>query len=91
LSKKVSVKVPDALPRAMAPEDVKQLLCAIDNTRNRAMVLMLLRTGMRIGELFALRVDCLRVAPSFPLGCGEEQMQSPELKDTERTGARGSF
>jgi site-specific recombinase XerD len=57
LSKNVSVKVPDALPRAIAPEDVRQLLSVIDNTRNRAMVLMLLRTGMRIGELLALRVE----------------------------------
>ena len=51
LSKRISVKVPDALPKAIAPEDVKALLAMIDNTRNRALVLMLLRTGMRIGEL----------------------------------------
>jgi integrase/recombinase XerD len=57
LSRGVSVKVPDALPRAMAPEDVRQLLSVVDNVRNRAMVLMLLRTGMRIGELLALRVE----------------------------------
>ena len=57
LSRSISVKVPDALPRAIAPEDVRQLLSVIDNTRNRAMVLMLLRTGMRIGELLALRME----------------------------------
>jgi integrase/recombinase XerD len=53
----VSVKGPDALPRAIAPEDVWKLLSVIDNTRNRALVLMLLRRGMRIGELLALRVQ----------------------------------
>jgi site-specific recombinase XerD len=57
LSKRISVKVPDALPKAVAPEDVKALLSVIDNTRNRALVLMLLRTGMRIGELLALRIQ----------------------------------
>lgn len=57
LSKSISVKVPDALPRAIAPEDVRALLSVIDNTRNRALVLMLLRTGMRIGELLNLRVQ----------------------------------
>jgi site-specific recombinase XerD len=57
LLRSVSVKVPDALPRAMAPEDVGHLLSVIDNTRNRALVLMLLRTGMRIGELLALRLE----------------------------------
>ena len=57
LSKRIGVKVPDALPKAIAPEDVKALLSVIDNTRNRALVLMLLRTGMRIGELLALRIQ----------------------------------
>jgi len=57
LFRMISVKVPDSLPRAMAPEDVGKLLSVIDNTRNRALVLMLLRTGMRIGELLALRIQ----------------------------------
>jgi len=56
LSKRLTVKVPDSLPRAMDPEDVKRLLSAIDHTRDRAMVLLLLRTGMRIGELLNLMV-----------------------------------
>jgi len=54
LPKRVTVKVPDSLPRAMAPEDVRKLLSVIDHTRDRAMVLVLLRTGMRIGELLNL-------------------------------------
>jgi len=57
LSKRIGVKVPDALPKAIAPEDVRTLLSVIDNTRNRALVLMLLRTGMRIGELLALKIQ----------------------------------
>jgi integrase len=57
LSKNFSVKIPEALPRAMAPEDVAQLLSVIDNTRNRALILMLWRTWMRIGALLALRVQ----------------------------------
>jgi len=57
LSKRLSLKLPESLPRAMDPEDVKELLSVIDHVRNRAMVLMLLRTGMRIGELLDLRVE----------------------------------
>lgn len=60
LSKRISVKLPDALPKAIAPEDVKTLLSVIDGRkgiRNRAIILMLLRTGMRIGELLALRLE----------------------------------
>lgn len=51
LSKRLSIKVPNALPRAMDPDDVNKLLGVVKDTRDRAMVLVLLRTGMRIGEL----------------------------------------
>ena len=54
--KRLMVKVPDYLPRALDPEDVKKLLSVIDHTRDRAMMLVLLRTGMRIGELLSLLV-----------------------------------
>jgi len=57
LSKRLAVKLPESLPRAIDPEDIKALLSVIDKPRNRAMVLMLLRTGMRIGELLALRIQ----------------------------------
>jgi len=56
LRKKVRVKVPEALPRAIDPEDVKTLLAVINHVRDRAMILMLLRTGMRIGELLNVRI-----------------------------------
>jgi integrase/recombinase XerD len=51
LLKRVKIKVPDALPRAMDPDDVKKLIKVVTDIRDRAMVLVLLRTGMRIGEL----------------------------------------
>ena len=54
--KRLMVKVPDSLPRALDPEDVRRLLSVIDHTRDRAMMLVLLRTGMRIGELLSLLV-----------------------------------
>ena len=51
LSKRMMIKVPDALPKAMDPDDVQQLVAALEGVRERAMILTLLRTGMRIGEL----------------------------------------
>ena len=51
LSKRMTIKVPDSLPRAMEREDEEKLVSGIDDIRNRAMILLLLRTGMRIGEL----------------------------------------
>lgn len=56
LSRRIAIKVPEALPRAIDPDDVKRLLDVIKDVRNRAMILVLLRTGMRIGELLDTRV-----------------------------------
>jgi site-specific recombinase XerD len=61
LLKKVKIKVPDALPRAMDPDDVKKLIKVLTDTRDRAMVLVLLRTGMRIGELLHTLVSEISV------------------------------
>jgi integrase/recombinase XerD len=58
---RIRIKVPDALPRAMDPLDVKRLLSVIGNIRDRAMILVLLRTGMRIGELLRTRVSDVRL------------------------------
>ena len=57
LKRKLRVKVPEALPRAMDPEEVQHLLAVIEKPRDRAMILILLRTGMRIGELLATRMS----------------------------------
>jgi len=51
LARRIRLKKPETLPRAMDPDDVKQVLSVIDNPRDRAMITVLLRTGMRIGEL----------------------------------------
>jgi site-specific recombinase XerD len=57
LARPIRIKVPDALPRAMDPLDEKRLLSVIQKIRDRAMILVLLRTGMRIGELLRTRVS----------------------------------
>ena len=53
---KLKIRMPETLPRAMDPEDVEELLAVKGSVRNRAMILVLLRTGMRIGELLNTRV-----------------------------------
>lgn len=57
MERKIKLKLPDPLPRAIDPQDLNLLLCVIDNTRDRALILLLLRTGMRIGELLNTKVD----------------------------------
>jgi len=56
LVRKIRLRLPDPLPKAINPDDVKRLLSVVDHIRNRAMILVLLRTGMRIGELLNTRV-----------------------------------
>ena len=57
LERKIRLKLPDRLPRAMEAEHVKRLLSVIDHIRDRALIMLLLRTGMRIGELLNATVE----------------------------------
>lgn len=57
LSRRLMIKVPESLPRAIPPEDLRRVLVVIEDPRDRAMILVLLRTGMRIGELLATTVN----------------------------------
>ncbi len=59
LKRRMKLKLPEVLPRAMNPADVKKLLLVIDDIRDRALILLLLRTGMRIGEALGLRLNDL--------------------------------
>ncbi|HSB03568.1 MAG TPA: tyrosine-type recombinase/integrase [Thermodesulfobacteriota bacterium] len=59
LKRHIKLKLPEVLPRAMHPADVKKLLSVIDDVRDRALILLLLRTGIRIGEALGLRVNDL--------------------------------
>lgn len=57
LERKIRLRVPQSLPKAICTPDILRLLSVIDHTRDRTMILTLLRTGMRIGELLSLRVN----------------------------------
>jgi len=61
LKRGIKLKLPDVLPRAINPADVRKLLSVIDDIRDRALFLLLLRTGMRIGEALGLRLNDLDI------------------------------
>lgn len=58
---KLKLKMPESLPRALDPDDVQKLLAEEGSVRNRAMILLLLRTGMRIGELLNTRLADVQI------------------------------
>lgn len=61
LARRIRLRKPETLPRAMDPDDVKSLLSVIDNTRDKAMIMILLRTGMRIGELLDIKMPDIHI------------------------------
>jgi len=61
LKRGIKLKLPDVLPRAVNPSDVRKLLFVIDDIRDRALFLLLLRTGIRIGEGLGLRLNDLDI------------------------------
>jgi integrase/recombinase XerD len=61
LKRRIKLKLPETLPRAMNPLDVKKLLSVIEDTQERALILILLRTGIRIGEALGLTVNDLDI------------------------------
>ena len=54
--RRIRLQLPERLPRAMDPRDLRKLLSVIEGARDRAMIMVLLRTGMRIGELLNTKV-----------------------------------
>jgi integrase/recombinase XerD len=57
MERKIKLRLPDRLPRAIDPQHLDQLLGAIDDCRDRALILLLLRSGMRIGELLNCKLQ----------------------------------
>jgi integrase/recombinase XerD len=54
--RRIRLQLPERLPRAMDPDDLQKLLSVIHDIRDRAMILVLLRTGLRIGELLQTKM-----------------------------------
>ncbi|MEJ2137477.1 MAG: tyrosine-type recombinase/integrase [Desulfofustis sp.] len=85
---KIKVKLPEALPRAIPAEDVQRLLSAITAVRDRALILLLLRTGMRIGELLEVKLSDINLAErKILIYVGEKNYQGRSVyynKDAEQ-------
>jgi integrase/recombinase XerD len=65
------LQVPEPLPRALSQHEYQRFVSVIGPPRDRAIFLLLLRSGIRVGELVALRLENLRLAHQeliIPLG-----------------------
>ena len=76
LLKKIRIKPPEILPKAIPLEDIEKLLAVITNIRDRALILLLLRTGMRIGELLKVKLsDIILPEQKILIYLGEKNFQ----------------
>ncbi len=75
IDKKIRVKLPEVLPRAIPTEDLKEILAVVTSVRDRALILILLHTGMRIGELLQLKItDIILPERKILLFIGEKNL-----------------
>lgn len=75
LQKKIRLKLPEVLPRAIPTEDIEPILRAITRVRDRALILLLLHTGMRIGELLKVKMaDIILPERKILLYLGEKNL-----------------
>jgi len=74
MKNKFRLKMPDILPKAIDPDDIKLFLSVINTVRERALLLVLLRTGMRIGELLGTKIIDINFA--------EKKIEIPQAQKT---------
>lgn len=71
------VRAEDVAPRALTPKELKSFLWSLEQStslRNKALVLVLLHTGLRLGEVAALKLADVRVCRtrgSITVRCGK--------------------
>jgi len=73
LVRRVKLRVPERLPRAMDPDDVRRLLSVIADTGHRAMFMLIVRCGLRVEEMAELSladIDLRRARTSVQQGKG---------------------
>ena len=57
--RKFSIRLPKPLPRCLKDKEAEQLLAVISDARDRAMFMLMLRSGLRVEEVATLTVDAV--------------------------------
>ena len=74
---KVSIRLPRPLPRHLKDADVERLLAVIRDPRDRAMFILMLRCGLRVGGGLSSRRRCHRASSPAHICCKRERRQGP--------------
>jgi site-specific recombinase XerD len=59
---KVSIRLPKPLPRHLKDQDVERFLSVIEDARDRAMFILMLRCGLRVEEVSRLTTDAIELS-----------------------------
>ena len=59
---KVSIRLPKPLPRHLKDQDAERFLSVIQDARDRAMFILMLRCGLRVEEVSRLTVDAIELS-----------------------------
>jgi len=57
--RKVSIRLPKPLPRCLKDKDVERFFAVITDPRDKAMFMLMLRSGLRVEEVAGLTVDAI--------------------------------
>lgn len=60
------MREPHRLPRPVGDEDLRKFFASVDNTRDRAMFILMLRCGLRISEVACLQLADLYLDETYP-------------------------
>ena len=80
ISRRHHLKAGKHLPRDASDSDVTRLFAIIDDQRDQAMFGLMLGAGLRVGEVAALRLDCVE-APAKPEGLTKLRVKGKGSKE----------
>jgi site-specific recombinase XerD len=91
---KVSIRLPKPLPRHLQDDQVRKFLAVITDPRDRAMVMLMLRCGLRVEEVSHLTLDAVELSRNriFIKICPRSLYEGPFIQGTTNLPcAEGTF
>ena len=74
---RISIRLPKPLPRHLKDNQVARLFAVITKVRDRAMFMLMLRSGLRVEEVAHLTVDAVDLPEETGLCLKRQRRQGP--------------